>query len=109
MAAKTRRKAPARWAMLLVSGLASAGFLWGIVNTPGSAGVSTSAASNSAVVAAPTPAAYQQPVGQRIARGDDGGGITSLILPSSQAPTTVQPSQTTQPLASTGRFRTRGS
>ena len=106
MAATTRKKAPARWAVLLVSGLASAGFLWGIVNAPGSANATDPAAAASAA-----PASSQQVIRQR-AEGDDDGAITSLILPSSQVPTTVQqsqPSQSTQPLARTGRFRTRGS
>jgi hypothetical protein len=105
VAATTRNKAPARWAVLLVSGLASAGFLWGIVNAPGSASTADTAAAASA------PASSQQVIRQRAA-GDDDVAITSPILPSSQVPTTVQPapsSQSTQPLVRTGRLRTRGS
>ncbi len=110
MAATTRKKAPARWAVLLVSGLASAGFLWGIVNAPGSAGANSTAADSSTALA-PTPTATQQLVRRRGERGGD-DGISSLILPSSPGSVSVpqsQPSQSTQPLVSTGRFRTRGS
>ena len=102
MAATTRDKAPARWAVLLVSGLASAGFLWGIVNAPGSAGASSSGTSSTALTAQ-TPAASQQVV----SRGDDGGGVTSFVVPSSQSSTTGQ--QSTQPQVSTARLRTRAS
>ncbi len=106
MAATTRNKAPARWAVLLVSGLASAGFLWGIVNTPGSAGTgNTASADNSTALAAAAPATQQV---VRRGRGDD-DGISSPILPSSQGSTSVQSSQPSQPRVSTGRFRTRGS
>jgi hypothetical protein len=106
VAAKTRNKAPARWTALALSGLASAGFLWGIVNAPSSLNAADTASATS-----PTPTAAQQVAVPRVER-DDENSSTAAVVPSQQLPTTVQqsqPSQSTQPAVRTSRVRTRGS
>jgi len=100
VAATTRNKAPARWTALLLSGLASAGFLWGIVNAPGSDQAASS----------PTPAVVQAaaPTATPVVGRDDRATPTSVRVPSRQTPSTQLPT-TVQPSTRQPRLRTRGS
>ncbi len=89
MAAKDRRKAPGRIAVLAATGIASATFLFAIVNTP------TSTSSQAAVQAASL------------------AQVSSATQPVSPSTTVSQTSSaqtsSTQTTTSTARFRTRAS
>ncbi len=106
MAATTRNKAPARWTTLLLSGVASAGFLWAIVSAPGPGQDATSA---QAAVQPAAPTSLQVVSG----RGEDDQNVPASVLvpstqlPSTQFPSTVQPSTST--ITRQPRLRTRGS
>lgn len=95
MAARSRRKAPGRVAILVATGLASATFLFGVVNTP----TSTQAALQSASIAQVSTSATQ-PVSS-----------STTLANTSSAVTQTSSGQTTgfQSTTSTARLRTRGS
>ncbi len=95
MATKERRKAPGRVAVLFATGLASATFLFAIVNTP----TSTQAALQSASVAQVSTSTSQP--------ASTSTSLTSTGLASTQA-SSAQTSST-QTTTSTARFRTRAS
>ena len=97
MAARSRRKAPGRVAILVATGLASATFLFGVVNTPTS--TSTQAALQSASIAQASTSATQ-PVSS-----------STTLANTSSAVTQTSSGQTTgfQSTTSTARLRTRGS
>ncbi len=93
MAAKDRRKAPGRIAILAATGLASATFLFAIVNAPTASQAALQSASVAQVSSATT-----QPV----------SSSTALTSTSTTQTSTAQTSST-QSTTSTARFRTRAS
>ena len=93
MAARNRRKAPGRIAVLVATGLASASFLFAIVNTP----TSSQATLQAAPVAQVSTSAIQPATATPTSTG-------STVSQTSSAQTSAFPSTT-----STARLRTRGS
>lgn len=88
-----RNRAPARWLVVALSGLASAGFLGAIISRPG-------------VADQPSPAAAQADVGAPVEQ--------TRTMPAQSVDTGMSGTQAVsqanaQPVVSTPRFRTRGS
>jgi hypothetical protein len=104
-ASARRDKAPARWAVLVGSGLASAGLLWAVVNAP----IASQPAAGQPAEPPPTTAPASLTTAS-VARGfenDDGDHSEResrrAVSSPRQAPSAGQTAPTT------GRFRTRGS
>ena len=106
MPAKTREKAPARWGVLLVSGLASAAFLWGVVNVPVQSQADAAQADNSTVAAVQSTAT--QATATRTATPALLQNVGSTVATSGRSPGR-QSSTTTRSTTTTSRLRTRGS
>jgi hypothetical protein len=96
MATSKRRKGPARWLLVGLSGLATAGFLGAILSGPRPSDAKPDPAQASAEVNAP----------------DNGQGGSSIanVPPSYSQPQGVQPQVSQPPVVTTRpRFRSRGS